>query len=60
MDIPLLPVQAARVEKCRDACPQYLKTPVLKTTAERCKACGCFIHLLALRGPKACVESRWE
>lgn len=51
--------QNARLEQCRTGCPQYIRTPVLNTYHERCKACGCFIQLLVLRGAKACAESRW-
>lgn len=59
MEKPLKPDQESRLETCRSGCQQYIRTPVLGTYAERCKACGCFIRLLALRGAKACAESRW-
>lgn len=51
--------QEERVATCRDACPFYVRSKVLNVYAERCRKCGCFIHLLAVKGYKGCQDGRW-
>lgn len=59
MDLPkLTPDAAARVETCR-ACPSYMKSRALNLELEKCRECGCFIHLKAMQGPKACPLGKW-
>jgi len=50
--------QQSRIDICR-TCEYRIKTKALKLELEKCRLCGCLIHMLAL-DPNGCSAGKWN
>ena len=57
-DDKLKPHQLTRVQTCR-TCDHYVQSKAINLMLEKCKLCGCFIHLKVLQGKGKCPDLRW-